>query len=189
MRQPWQIGGLLGLVTGVAVFLVGALVTLLVHSGAFSAIALLVWVVVLIAAGIIGARATGRFLGGVLTGLWCGIVIALCSSVLGLAQDLVFASLLVHGAWAHDATCPYTVSRVVAACETSDDLGWFATVLTALPVLGAFLGGLAGLVSGDSRSRSSSAPLAITRTAVLIPLAFLILQAFLFIGELIWNFW
>jgi hypothetical protein len=80
------------------------------------------------------------------------------------------------------------VSRLVAACETSDDLGWYATVLTMIPVLGALLGGLGGL-GGRSTSRASSAPVTITRTAVLVPIAFLVLQALLFLGELIWSFW
>ena len=186
--QPWQIGGFLGLVAGVIVFLVGIPVNLLSHFGAYAALALLVWAATLVVAGAFGSLATGTVMGGVLAGVWCGIVIALCASVLGLAQDLVFAPLLVHGIWAQDSTCPYVVSKLVAACETSDDLGWYATLLTALPVLGALLGALGGL-GGKSRSGTSSAPLKISRTAVLIPMAFLVLQALLFIGELIWNFW
>jgi hypothetical protein len=186
--QPWQIGGLLGATVGVVVFVVGIPVSLLAHFEGFSAMVLLVWVSALVAAGILGGQATGRIMGGLLAGVWCGIVIALLSSLLGLGQDLLLAPLLVHGAWAHDATCPYLVSRTLAACETSDDLGWYASVLTALPVLGALFGGLGGLARGAG-SPGTSARAAIPRVAMLIPLAFLILQTTLFVGELIWNFW
>jgi len=124
----------------------------------------------------------------VLAGVWCGIVIALLSSLLGLGQDLLLAPLLVHSAWAHDSTCPYLATQAVAACETSDDLGWYASVLTALPLLGALFGGLGGLARGAG-SPGAANRVAIPRIAVVIPFAFLILQAALFIGELIWNFW
>jgi hypothetical protein len=187
-RQPWQIGAFLALVAGVAVSLVGIPVNLLSHFGAYPVIALLAWVVTLVVAGVFGSLATGKIMGGVLAGLWCGIVIALVSSLLGLAVDLVLAPLLVHGAWAQDTTCPYVASQLVAACETSDDLGWFATALTIIPVLGALLGALGGL-AGKSGSGASSTPVKISRTAALIPIAFVILQVLLFVGELIWNFW
>lgn len=189
VRQPWQIGGLLGLIVSVVVFLVGIPVDVFSHFGAFAALALLVWAVTLIVAGVFGSLATGTIMGGVLAGVWCGIVIALCSSVLGVAQDLSLASLLAHGAWAQDATCPYGATQALATCETSDDLGWFASLLTILPVLGALLGSLGGLGGKATRAGASSAPVVISRTSVLIPIAFLILQALLFIGELIWNFW
>jgi hypothetical protein len=186
--QPWQIGGLLGATVGIVVFVVGVPVNLLPQTGGFSAIALLVWVVALVAAGVLGGQATGRILGGVLAGVWCGIVIALLSSLLGLGQDLLLAPLLVHGAWANDSTCPYLVTRTVASCETSDDLGWYASVLTALPVVGALFGGLGGLVHG-AEAREARDPAPVPRIAVVIPFAFLILQAALFAGELIWSFW
>ena len=110
-EQPWQIGGFLGLVAGMVVFLVGVPVNVLSHFGAFSALALLFWVATLVVAGIFGSRATGQVMGGVLAGVWCGIVIALCSSVLGLAQDLILAPLLIHGVWAKDTRARTSLPR------------------------------------------------------------------------------
>jgi hypothetical protein len=185
--QPWQIGGLFGLLTSGIVFLVGIPLGFLpVISAGFAEIELLVWVGVLIAAGIVGGRASGRILGGVLAGVWCGIVLALCSSGLGLLHDLIFAPWLAQTSWAHDATCPWPDLHHVIVCETSDDLGLFASVLTALPVLGAIFGFVGGLTR-DPESKQGT--VAISRRAIIVPFVFLVLQGGLFIGEIIWNFW
>ncbi len=186
---------ILGLVASIAAFLVVLPQDVIPHFGnktvnAVTASAyLLIWVALLLIAGVLGRRAAGTLRGGVVAGIWSGVVAALGTCLLALAQDLALAPILAQTIWAHDATCPYAALRHLATCETSDDLGFFATLLAALPWLGAFFallgGGIAGLGGGAGSPSGGKIP----RRVVLVPVLFLLLQALLFTGELIWNFW
>ncbi len=184
-RQPWQIGAMVGLGTALAVFLINQALNVLPNAGVLTSFTPVILLGGLIGAGVWGGRVTGRVQGGMLAGFWCGIIMALASSVLGLAAAMAFAPLLAQTAWAHDTTCPYTAAQRLAACEISDSLGLYATLLTIFPLLGMGLGALGGL----SRTTIPGTPSAFPKRVLVVPIIFLVLQSAMFVGELIWNYW
>ncbi len=87
---------------------------------------------------------TRRISTGSVVGLWSGLAMALGIALTSLLVSYVLMGFSLHTSWAHDLTC--SGSTDLAACELGDTLGGIANMLLVLPLLGAGVGTIGGLL-------------------------------------------
>ncbi len=78
---------------------------------------------------------------------------ALGIALTGLLTSYAFMGSMLHTSWAHDLTC--SGSADLAACEFADTLGGVANMLLSLPVLGAGVGTIGGLLFRIGRKHAT----------------------------------
>jgi hypothetical protein len=113
--------------------------------------------------GVAAGRARGAISAGAVAGFWLAAVLAMVSGPGLVARDLVLSDRLVRTAWVgdrvQDALCNGVHGATLVGCEVGDDLGWLATSLLILPLLGLLIGAL-----GGAAARLSVAPAQVQRT-------------------------
>jgi hypothetical protein len=190
-ERPWRAGALFALIGG------GVWLTLSVATKFFpllepvSAPSVLLILILPALAGLREARRAGDLATGALAGFWCGVTQAVILGILVIALDHLFVGVLLRTSWAHDHLCAAHTGDALAACEMSDDLGFVATTLVLMPLLGWLFGVVGGAFGLALRSGATTAPPSATRTTnrLLAPALFSGALAAIFVAELIWNLW
>jgi hypothetical protein len=190
-ERPWRAGALLALSGG------GVWLTLSVASKFFpllellSAPSVLLILILPALAGLLEARRTGGLARGALAGFWCGVTQAVILGILVIALDHLFVGVLLRTSWAHDHLCAAHTGDALAACEMSDDLGFVATTLVLMPLLGWLFGFAGGAFGLALRSDATTASPAATQTTsrLVAPALFSAMLTAIFVAELIWNLW
>jgi hypothetical protein len=190
-ERPWRLGAFFALIGG------GVWLTLSVATKFFpllellSAPSVLLILILPALAGLLEARRTGGLATGVLAGFWCGVIQAVILGILVIALDHLFVGVLLRTSWAHDHLCAAYTGDALAACEMSDDLGFVATALVLIPLLGWLCGIIGGAFGLALRSGATTATPAATQTTsrLLAPALFSGMLAAIFVAELIWNLW
>jgi hypothetical protein len=194
-ERSWRTGALFALIGG------GAWLTLSVATKIFpplepvSAPSVLLILILPALAGLLEARRTGGLARGALAGFWCGVTIAVILGILVIALDHLFVGVLLRTSWAHDHLCAAHTGDALSACEMSDDLGFVATALVLMPLLGGLFGIVGGAFGLALRSGATTAPPAAppaatqTTSSLLAPALFSGMLAAIFVAELIWRLW
>jgi hypothetical protein len=112
---------------------------------------------------------------------------AVLVGILVIALDHLFVGVLLRTSWAQDHLCAAHTGDALAACEMSDDLGFVATALVLMPLLGWLFGLVGGAFGLALRSGVTAAKR--TTNRLLAPALFSGALAAIFIAELIWNLW
>jgi hypothetical protein len=148
---PWLLGTAAGWVCGLLTMGLYLGAGLLATTPGGLEVPLIAALVALLVGGVLVGGAAGRTRGsvaGAVAGFWLGAVLALVSGLGLVARDLLLADRLARTAWLHDhvqdVLCNNVHGSTLVGCEVGDDLGWLATSLLMLPLLGLLLGLLGG---------------------------------------------
>jgi hypothetical protein len=171
--RPWQVGTLVGLVAGAAVFGLTLVAYAFPPFMAWQSAQPLLLLGSCACAGLVGALQGGRIGAGVLAGVWCALVAALLAAVSVAALDNLFAAALLHTDWAKLPVCAQYHGDALIGCVMGDDLGATVTILLILPPLGAVSGTLGSLL-GALLARVRGRPSAPLRGEVRAPLIFVL---------------
>jgi hypothetical protein len=171
--HPWQMGSLIGLATGAAVFALILVAYAFPRLMGWQSIQPLLLVGGCACAGLVGALYWGRVGAGTLAGVWCALVAALLAALSVAALDNLFAPALLHTDWAKLPVCAQYRGNALIGCVMGDDLGSTVTILLLLPLLGAISGTVSGLL-GALLARVRGRPSASLDGDVRAPLIFVL---------------
>lgn len=142
--------------------------------------------------GVAAGRATRTSAAGAIAGFWLGAALALLSGIGLEARDLALSGHLVHTAWVgdhfQDVLCNGVHGAQLIGCEVGDDLGWLATSLLVLPIVGLVVGSVGGAAGRLSRGKARVRPMrwGVTISTPLVVSGFLLV---LMIVESLTNIW
>ncbi|MBA2286812.1 MAG: hypothetical protein H0W02_15145 [Ktedonobacteraceae bacterium] len=109
-----------------------------------------------------------------------------------IVQDVLFADTLTRTVWSHDTTtvCKYRHGLSYQSCEIGDNLGGIATLLVALPIIGAILGAISSTITVlfIGKEKKSSSPFT-WRGEGRSPLVFTIIVFVVFLVEVLGKIW
>jgi hypothetical protein len=189
---PWLAGAVAGAVGGLGGVLVELMAELIARDTSQAQVGATLGGLLLfgapVVAGIAVGNVTGRATSAILGGFWCGLVVALVHATGGLATDLVLAARLAATIWVGNLDCPGMTGTALAACSIRDDLGGWGVGLLILPLLGASLGGLGGLL-GRRIAPLNVRPDSEGGHAMVAPLVFSGLLLCLFAAEMAGLLW
>jgi hypothetical protein len=190
-ERPWRTGALLALIGGGVWLILSVATKFFPLLEPLSAPGVLLIPILPALAGLLEARRTGDLAPGALAGFWCGVTLAVILGILVISLDHLFVGVLLRTSWAHDHLCAAHTGDALAACEMSDDLGFVATALVLMPLLGWLFGLVGGAFGLALRSDSSAEPRVTARRTnrLLAPAIFSAALAAIFAAELIWKLW